>query len=420
MITKDKTTIWVYADWKPMEKPVLIGILTSQRLRGKELFSFEYDNEWLKNNHPFLSLDPKLGFYKGKQFLQDGATNFGVFLDSAPDRWGRLLMRRRESLNARKENREEKFLSESDYLLGVFDANRMGGIRLKIEQSGDFMNNSKTMAAPPWTSLRELENASLQLEQDDAINNRDYAKWLGLLIDPGSSLGGARPKASVLDEKGNLWIAKFPSANDSKDIGAWEMVLHLLADNCGIKVSEARIQKFSSKHHTFLTKRFDRIKQNRIHFASAMTLLGFQDGNDFHDGISYLDIASFIIQNGSIIKSDLEQLWRRLVFNILVSNTDDHLRNHGFILTPDGWCLSPAYDMNPNEMGNGLTLNISSNSNEMDVSLALETAKYYQLKRDEAERIINEMRRAISYWPMVAKKFGISSSEIELTKRAFR
>lgn len=417
---KNETVIWVYADWKPMEEPQLIGILVVQRVRGKEIFSFEYNEAWLSNSHAILNLDPNLGLYKGKQYLPEGKNNFGIFLDSAPDRWGRLLMRRREAWQAKLEGREERTLLESDYLLGVFDGHRMGGLRFKLEQDGAFLNNHKKMATPPWTSLRELEYASLQLEKEDAINDPEYIKWLSMLIDPGSSLGGARPKASVLDEKGNLWIAKFPSSKDDKNTGAWEMVLHELAKVCGIHLPDARLLQFSGKHHTFLSKRFDRIKDERIHFASAMTLLGYQDGADFHDGLSYLDIVAFIIQQGALVKADLEQLWRRVVFNILVSNTDDHLRNHGFILTNNGWQLSPAYDMNPNEMGSGLTLNISENSNEQDISLALETAKHYKLKKDEAIKILNDMQLEIAKWRTVAKKLGISNSEIEQMKRAFR
>jgi serine/threonine-protein kinase HipA len=216
-------------------------------------------------------------------------------------------------------------------------------------------------------------------------------------------------------------IYGFPSSRDEKNAGAWEMVLHELAKACGIHVSEARLQKFSSKHHIFLSKRFDRTdEQKRIHFASAMTLLGLQDGADHVEGVGYLDLVGFIMQHSPRAKEDLEQLWRRMAFNILVSNTDDHLRNHGFMLTPQGWRLSPAYDMNPNEMGNGLTLNISENSNELDIALALETAPLYQLKSDRAENILKEMRHEISKWHAVAKKSGISNSEMEQTKRAFR
>jgi serine/threonine-protein kinase HipA len=418
---KNEQTIWVYADWESSGDPQLMGILTAQRIRGKEIFSFEYNESWMTANQEVIYLDPNLGFYKGKQFLPDEKSNFGLFLDSSPDRWGKLLMRRREAWQAKVDDREEKTLFESDYLLGVFDGNRMGALRFKLSPEGDFMNDQKKMATPPWTSLRELENASLQLEREDAINDPQYSKWLGLLIDPGSSLGGARPKASVIDENGNLWIAKFPSSRDEKNSGAWEMVLNQLANACGIVVPDAKLQKFSGKHHTFLSKRFDRTENNRrIHFASAMTLLGHQDGADHLDGVGYLDLAGFIVQYSPSAKEDLEQLWLRMLFNILVSNTDDHLRNHGFILASDGWRLSPAYDMNPNEMGNGLTLNISENSNAQEISLAIETANLYQLKKENAEVILQEMQHQISNWRNVAKKFGISNSEIDQTKRAFR
>ena len=418
---KNEQKIWVYADWHFLEETQIIGFLTAQRVRGKEIFSFEYAEAWINRQNPILFLDPHLGFYKGKQYLPEEKNNFGIFLDSSPDRWGRLLMRRREAWQAKEQGRDEHMLFETDFLLGVFDGHRMGAVRFKLGEDGPFMNDQKKMATPPWTSLRELEHASLQLEQDDAINDPEYALWLSVLIDPGSSLGGARPKASVIDEHGHLWIAKFPSSRDEKNTGAWEMVLHELAKACGIHVSEARLQKFSGKHHTFLSKRFDRTNdQRRIHFASAMTLLGLQDGADHADGIGYLDLVGFIMQHCPAAKEDLEQLWRRMLFNVLVSNTDDHMRNHGFILTDKGWRLSPAYDMNPNEMGNGLTLNISENSNTLDISLALETAHLYQLKIEKAESIITEMHLEISNWRSVAKKFGISNSEIEQTKRAFR
>lgn len=418
---KNELKIWVYADWQFLEEVQLIGFLTAQRVRGKEIFSFEYAETWINRQNPILFLDPHLGFYKGKQYLPEEKNNFGIFLDSSPDRWGRLLMRRREAWHAKEEGRDERTLFETDYLLGVFDGHRMGGVRFKLGEDGPFMNDQKKMATPPYTSIRELEYASLQLERDDAINDPAYAQWLSVLIDPGASLGGARPKAGVIDEEGHLWIAKFPSSRDEKNVGAWEMVLHELAKACSIHVPEARLQKFSGKHHTFLSKRFDRTNdQRRIHFASAMTLLGLQDRDDHAEGLGYLDLVGFIMQHCPAAKEDLEQLWRRILFNVLVSNTDDHLRNHGFILTDKGWRLSPAYDMNPNEMGNGLTLNISENSNELDIYLALETAHLYQLKTEQAESILKEMHQEISNWRAVAKKLGISNSEIEQTKRAFR
>lgn len=413
--------IWVYADWDFLGGTKLLGVLTAQSLRGKEVFSFEYDNAWLSEVNQLLFLDPNLGFYRGKQYPSEDKTNFGVFLDSAPDRWGRLLMRRREALGARIDGRAERLLFDSDYLLGVFDGHRQGGLRFKLEPHGEFMDNHPTMATPPWTSLRELEHASLQLERADAVNDPEYASWLRMLVEPGSSLGGARPKAGVVDEKGGLWIAKFPSSNDDKNTGAWELVLHRLAKACGIYVPEVKCKRFSGKHHTFLTQRFDRNdKQQRIHFASAMALLGYQDGADYQQGVGYLDLAGFIIQYSASVSEDLEQLWRRMVFNILVSNTDDHLRNHGFLLSPQGWRLSPAYDMNPNELGNGLTLNITDSSNEQDLSLALATARFYQLKQVRAEGIVHDMRKAITTWRSVARSAGIGQAEIEHTARAFR
>jgi len=412
--------IWVYADWSDLKGCKLLGILTAQHVRGKEIFSFEYEKEWLQNDHS-LFLDPNLNFYQGKQYLQETENNFGVFLDSSPDRWGRLLMRRRESILAKQENRNEKIYFESDYLLGVYDGHRMGGLRFKLDPSGAFLNDNREMASPPWTSLRELEYASLQLENEDAVNDPQYLKWLSMLVNPGSSLGGARPKASVIDEKKNLWIAKFPSVQDTKDVGAWEMVAHTLAVESGIHVPEAKLIRFSGKHHTYLSKRFDRTEMgHRLHYASAMTLLGYSDGADNNEGVSYLEMAEFIIQRGNNVTKELEQLWRRILFNILISNTDDHLRNHGFLLTKSGWQLSPAYDMNPNEFGTGLKLNINDSNNDLDVSLTIEVAKYFKLSEENSNRILNEMQKSMKDWSKVAKHFGIGNSEIELTKNAFK
>jgi len=196
-----ETTIWVYADWKPVGEPELMGILTSLRVRGKEVFSFKYDETWLKVSHQALFLDPGLRFYKGKQHLQEEKPNFGVFLDSAPDRWGRLLMRRREAWQARRESRPERTLLESDFLLGVFDGHRLGGLRFRLNPDGAFMNDQKQMATPPWTSLRELEHACLQLEREDAIHDPEYARWLSLLIDPGSSWEGQDQRQVLLMNK---------------------------------------------------------------------------------------------------------------------------------------------------------------------------------------------------------------------------
>jgi serine/threonine-protein kinase HipA len=411
--------ILVYADWLDIRKPMLMGILYSEIIRGKEIFSFEYTDEWLNSKYAQI-IDPDLQLYKGNQYLSDKKENFGIFLDSSPDRWGRLLMRRREAAYARLEKRTEKTLFESDYLLGVFDEHRMGALRFKEDIDGPFLNDNKKFASPPMTSLNELEQASLKIENDEITDDPEYLKWLEMLMAPGSSLGGARPKASVLDSAGNLWIAKFPSISDGKDVGGWEMVVNKLAVESGLNVADSMIKQFSHKYRTFLTKRFDRIKHERIHFASAMTMLGYNDGTDFHDGVSYLELAEFLSANGANVNKDLEELWKRIVFSICVTNTDDHLRNHGFILTAKGWILSPAYDINPIETGTGLKLNISENDNSLDFDLALEVIEYFRLDKKKALKIIKHIKNVVSHWRSIANNFNIPKAERELMSKAFR
>lgn len=411
--------IFVFAHWQGMDEPMLMGTLHSELLRGKEVFSFEYEEDWLKSEHA-MQLDPDLGLYSGKHFLSDDKPNFGLFLDSSPDRWGQLLMRRRGAALARREERKEHTLFQTDYLLGVYDGHRMGALRFKTEMDGSFLNDNREMATPPWASIRELEEISLRLEEDDIVNDPEYLKWLSMLVAPGSSLGGGRPKASVVNPDEQLWIAKFPSRNDEFDIGGWEMVTYELAIAAGIDMAESQAKKFSSKHHTFLTKRFDRTPQGeRIHFASAMTMLGYMDGKNHQDGVSYLELAEFIMDYGANVNIDLEELWRRIVFSICVSNTDDHLRNHGFILTPMGWVLSPAYDINPVETGAGLSLNISDNDNSLDLNLAIEVAAFFRLRESRALEIIAEVTTAVKEWRVLARKYGIPHSEQELKALAF-
>lgn len=419
MATKE---IFVYADWERLKTPTLMGILRVDHIRGNEVFSFEYDKEWLKIKD-LLILDPDLFFYSGPQFLPNDKMNFGLFLDSSPDRWGRVLMRRREAVLAKLENRPQKNLLTSDYLLGVFDEHRMGALRFKKLSDGPFLNDNREMAAPPWTAIRDLEYASMKLEADDSLDNSEYLNWLNLLIAPGSSLGGARPKASVIDQNKHLWIAKFPSISDTVDVGGWEMVVHELAIKCGITMSEAMVQKFSSNQYTFLTKRFDRVGENkRIHFASAMTLLGRKDGDDYHTGISYLDLVGFILQNGdkNHVSRDLEELWRRIVFSICVKNVDDHLRNHGFLLAENGWRLSPAYDINAVSTGTGLTLNISDDDNSLDLDLALEVADFFRIEKDNAKKITENIKKTVGTWRNIALKYGLSRREQELMSAAFQ
>lgn len=416
----NKRSISVYAHWSDMKEPRLMGTLHSDRLRGKEIFSFEYDRDWLKNG-PAQLLDPSLQLYSGLHYSNEDDDNFGIFLDSSPDRWGRILMRRREAALARIDKRVERKLFETDYLLGVYDGHRMGALRFKSEEDAHFLNSDKNRASPPWTSLRELEQISLRLEEDDVIEDPEYLKWLSMLIAPGASLGGARPKASIVDNDGGLWIAKFPSRNDQGDIGGWEIVTYELALMASIEMAESKVQKFSSDYYTFLTKRFDRDDEGqRIHFASAMTMLGYKDGQDHSDGASYLELVEFIQSNGANVDRDLEQLWRRVIFSICVTNTDDHLRNHGFLLTKEGWVLSPAYDINPIENGTGLKLNISDEDNSLDLNLAMDVSEYFRLTENRATEIMQEVVNAVSEWKVIANKYGLSRVEQELKSLAFK
>ena len=397
-----------------------IGILRQDISRGKEIFSFTGELAWLEHS-VYAILDPDLKQFQGPQYLKTDKRNFGLFLDSSPDRWGRMLIKRRELIRAKNEKRNPSVLSETDYLLGVYDNNRMGALRFKTNPEGAFLDDDSKQAAPPWASIRNLEYASLQIEKDGCENLIEYEKWLELLVKPGSSLGGARPKAVITDTNGELWMAKFPGNSDERDIGAWEKVLNDIAINAGINVPETKLQKFDAKGHTFLSKRFDRInKDKRIHFASAMTLLGEKDGADFSTGVSYLDIAMIIIRYGINADKNLEELWRRIVFNVAVSNCDDHLRNHGFLLGDGCWELSPAYDMNPEPYGTGLKLNISQNDNSLDFDLAMSIISYFRLSASKAEKILKDVKSTVSCWREIASKYDISQREQEMTKGAFR
>ncbi|MBK5200098.1 MAG: type II toxin-antitoxin system HipA family toxin [Spirochaetaceae bacterium] len=424
---KNKKEIYVYADW-PFEnsqesQPLWMGTLFVNDSRGSELFSFSYTTDWLEriqDNVQIFQFDPELFLYKGRQYPTTGNNLFGIFTDSIPDRWGRLLMKRREVINAQKEHRPIQKLTDSDFLLGVHDFTRMGALRFKLSQEGPFLSYDKELTQPPLTTLKTLEQASLNFEKNQDIKQEE--KWLNQLLVPGSSLGGARPKATVEDTQGALWIAKFPSKNDFFDTGAWEKTAHRLAQLCAINVPEAQLKKFSSVGSTFLVKRFDRTypQGRRIHFVSAMTLLNKQDGASATDGTSYLDIVQFIQERGSQPKKDLEELWKRIVFNITISNTDDHLRNHGFLLTPTGWRLSPMYDVNPNPEGQGLSLNINEYDNSLSIPLALDAAQYFHLEQKRASEIADFICTTVhENWRIISQQNQISPNEINQMESAF-
>lgn len=415
MMAFNQKTVFVYDDFSE-NQPVLMGYLYVNVIKGGESYSFEYDKAWLKNTGLKLTLDPELMPYPGRQY-PSGKDNFGLFADASPDRWGRVLMNKRERILAEKEGRKPSKLYDSDYLLGVYDETRMGGIRFKIDSDGPFLSDDKETAAPPWATLRSLEEASRYFENDESGLDE---KWLNQLIKPGSSLGGARPKATVVDTQDQLWIAKFPSKNDENDTGAWEMVVHDLAARCGLNVPEAKLEKFSSLGSTFLIKRFDRILNKRIHFASAMTLLGKTDGASAEDGSSYLDIAAFIKSYGAQPKADLLELWKRIVFNMAVTNTDDHLRNHAFILSSNGWILSPLYDVNPVPYGDELSLNVDEEDNSISIDLAVQTAPKFGISETDAKVYATEILRIVrENWEKVAAVYGLTRRQIEEMRPAF-
>ena len=408
----EEKDIYVYASW--VEEAELVGILHASKQRGKETFSFEYTQEFLEA-HPGFTIDPSLDAYTVRQYPSNGKNLFGAFEDSSPDRWGRVLMRRREAILAHEEMRKPSLLTESDYFLGVCDETRMGALRFKLDPNEEYVSSDKRFATPPWTDLRVLETASIEFE-----NQRDpnEIKWLRQLLSPGSSLGGARPKASVVNPDGSLWIAKFPSRYDECNIGAWETVTHNLAVKCGLDVPQAQIANFSKNGSTFLVKRFDRDGNRRIHTASAMTMLGKSDGEE---GVSYLDLADKIIEVSSCPEIDLRELWNRIVFSMAVSNTDDHLRNHGFIYKDNGWRLSPLYDVNPVNYGDWLSLNVDKVDSTIDFNLAISVANDFEVTKDEARDTVNRIAGVVrESWKPLAEHYGISREETMRMAPAFQ
>lgn len=411
----NKTDIYVYADWQELGGPQLMGVLSAHQAKGRKAFSFTYYKQWLRSGNQYL-IDPDLQFFAGQQFA-NGKENFGVFLDSMPDTWGRTLMKRREAQLAKANGASVKTLYDVDFLLGVYDETRMGALRFKLDLEGDFLDNNSEKSTPPWSTVRELQQAVVHYENEkesEIIN-----KWLEILIAPGSSLGGARPKANILDENKHPWIAKFPSKNDMVDKAAWEYLAYKLAIDAGINMAECKIEKIIGSYHTFFTKRFDRLGNERIHFASAMTMTGNNEETIKKQPASYLDLVDFIQNHGTNVKENLEQLWRRIIFNIAISNTDDHLRNHGFILSKEGWILSPAFDLNPSIDKSGLALNIDMDNNALDFDLAKSVGEYFRLSDKQMEKTMEEVFRAVKNWKHIAEQMGISRAEQELMAKAF-
>ncbi len=407
--------IYVYYDDDANEKE-LIGYLYFEFINGNQVYSFEFSKDFLESSYNKIFLDNNLYPYPSRQYLPKNKRIFDFLSDLAPDRWGRTLIKRREAIRAKEESRKTKSLNEIDYLLQVEDESRMGAIRLSLDGI-NYLSNEKDMEVPPLEFVRKLEVASLEYERDnDALND----KWIKQLIGPGSSLGGARPKATVKDIDGDLWIAKFPSKHDTYDEGAWEKTAHDLAKLCGLKTCEVKLVKYSNLGSTFLMKRFDRNHKQRLHFLSAMTALGANDGDGSQSNMGYLDILSFIKANCKKSKENVLELFKRVVFNMCISNTDDHFRNHGFIYQNGSLDLSPIYDINPNRDAEFLALNVTEDSSLISLENLIQSAPYYNLSNREALSIIDFIKKTVrENYKICALRNGISENSIKYMEDAF-
>jgi serine/threonine-protein kinase HipA len=400
--------VWLDCDLEP---PCLVGTLAHDRGQIR----FHYERAWLGGPRAF-ALDPDLTLDDAPFFPKPELGNFGIFLDSSPDRWGQTLMKRREALLAKDGKRAPRTLYAWDFLIGVQDFTRQGALRFRLAGTEEFLGNEK-MAAPPITTLHELEAVAYQLSSRRIDDLDALRKWLTVLVAPGASLGGARPKANFTETDGSLWIGKFPARDDDRDIGAWEHVAHSLAGLAGVDVPPAKAVRLNNAFHTFCVERFDRAKGARRFYASAMTLLR----KEHSEGTSYLELAQFLRANGdgAHVAQDLEQLFRRVAFNVAVGNRDDHLRNHGFVLAATGWRLAPAFDVNPNIDKGEHVLNIDDSDNRPSLKTVLSTAAFYGLAPERAEQVVEEVACAVDAWQDAARKAGIARGDVELTAGAF-
>ena len=410
--------LYVYADFDWLKDIELVGELGYESLRGSDSYSFRFADSWMKKYNA-INLSEDINNYPGIQYTQPNKDIFGCFADALPDRWGRTLLLRREQILAQDENRPIRRLSSFDFLTGIDDFSRMGGFRFKETPDGEFMNADNSLRIPPLTDLRELIAASKEIEKSEDVNELPEKRWIAQLVQPGSSLGGARPKANVVDTDRSICVAKFPSLKDDYDVGLWEHFCHLLAKNAGINAAETKVIATNDKHHTLLSRRFDRTDAGeRIHFASAMTLLGLNDGDNATTGHGYVDIVDFILSGCTDVDANLRELFRRVAFNICVGNSDDHFRNHGFLLTAKGWVLSPAYDMNPT-LNEHQSLLINGKTNMSNLSILLDSCDEYMLTHAVAQEIIDKVVAAVKDWRALANRLGITKREMTLFEGVF-
>ena len=388
-----------------------VGLARRHSARGGETITFEYADAWLANDRRF-SIDPGLRLGRGVFPPAQRQAIFGALGDSAPDTWGRRLMQRAERRRAEREGRAVRTLSEADYLLGVTDETRLGALRFRW--AGEVAFQAPTRAGVP--SLVELGRLLGVTER--VLRDEETDEDLQLIFAPGSSLGGARPKASVVDQHGTLYIAKFPRETDEYSIETWEAVALRLAARAGIETPSHELTEVAGKK-VLLSRRFDRSSAGRVPFLSAMSMLGAADG----DHGSYPEIVDALTEHGSRPREDAEQLYRRMAFNVLISNVDDHLRNHGFLWTGQGgWTLSPAYDLNPTPIDvrpRILTTNIDLDDGACSLALLEASAEYFGLSLTDARGIVSDVAEAVRAWRDEAVAVGVKAAEVKRMASAF-
>lgn len=401
----DKLKLIAAFDFLPKQREV--GLLSHDRVRGADVYVFEFAPEWLRD-FGALTLSRDISNYAGKQTATE---LFACIADSLPDRWGRTLINIKESLTPKTNTRT---LSDWDYLMNVSDAPRSGAFRFVNAETGTYIGiNEGRQVVPPITTIDELMEAAYEVERKVYHHMAPDEKWIRRLLQPGSSVGGARPKANVIDG-GNIFIAKFPSLKDEYDIGRWEQLANILARQCGINVPETRLLTLHGHHNIFLTKRFDRTADGRrTHMASSLTLTGLHDGDGWHTGKGYLDIVDTIITYSADAESDLAELYRRVAFNICIGNTDDHFRNHAFLLSRQGWRLSPAYDLNPTLQTNQALL-IDRTTSESSLQRLWQARADYMMTDAQARDILQHVCHTLHHWESEAQRLNIPQSEIAL------
>ncbi len=409
----DKVQVIAAFDW--LNKEEVIGSLGHDRIRGTDVYSFEYDENWLKENRG-LVLSEDLKPFTGVQYNIVPDKLFGCFSDALPDRWGRKLIDLKAHLEQKK---NVSPLTDWDYLKGVDDELRMGAFRFKDEQTGEYIGISDKEKVPPLLYLDDMVKAAHEIESKDYKQLEPEKKWIQRLFQPGTSMGGARPKACVKDN-GKIYLAKFPSIKDEYDVSQWEYFASEMGRECGLNMAKSRLIPTEDGKHIFLSERFDRNNEGkRIQVGSSLSLLGFKDGDGERTNKGYLDIVDFIVSNEEDhLEQDLKELYRRVAFSICIGNSDDHFRNHSFLLTKKGWHLSPAYDINPSH-SYSQSLMINEESNDSDLNQLYESHESYMIDEKSAFNIIRDVTHSMKYWESTARKVGMSKSEMDLFRERF-